>query len=345
MNYKLGKRIPRLDRRTLRFAKYVTPALPAPPASVDWQDKVPPTSWGMDGNDVVGDCTIAAAAHMIEAWTFNAEPTTPVVLSTQDVEQDYFALTGGLDIGLDLLTVLNQWRKAGLAYNAGKADLIQAYAALQPGDKTQAQQAIALFCGGYIGLELPNFVVDSPDPLTIPWVVPPGGPVGPLAAPNPANGHAVPLVGYDADNVYIVTWGAVIPMSWGFYTAYSDEGYAVLSPDWIETSGESPAGFDMTQLEQDLTEITTGPSPSPPPPPSPPPGPPASCIRLIEQGVNDFVSGQGDQGIDEVEEGILCLIGALNLSHGKTALRILEAGGAEAVRSIERALEEIRSRV
>ena len=90
--------------------------------------------------------------------------------------------------------------------------------------------------------------------LTVPWVVPATGPVGD-AAPNPSNGHCIPAVAYDADNLYIVTWGEIKAMSWPFYNAYADESYAVLSQDFIEKIGTDPAGFNLAALEKDLRQL------------------------------------------------------------------------------------------
>jgi hypothetical protein len=248
MLFKLGKKVPRHDVRTLKFARY-TAALAPPPTQAMWQTCV--NSFPMDGNDSVGDCTIAGAAHLMENWSYNEKPPTPVVMSTQDCLTDYYALTGGPDSGLDLLTVLRQWQGAGLAYS-GTVDVITAYTALQTGSTMDAQQAVALFGGAYIGLELPDFAVTG-DMLSTPWVVPPGGAVG-NAAPDPSNGHCVPIVGYDVSQAYVATWGTVIPMGWDFYQAYCDEAYAIIAPDWLG-SGTAPSGFDMQQLQADLAQV------------------------------------------------------------------------------------------
>ncbi len=90
--------------------------------------------------------------------------------------------------------------------------------------------------------------------LTIPWVVPPQGPVGD-AAPNPDNGHCIPAVAYDQRNVYVVTWGAIKSMSWQFYNAYADESYTIISTDFLTGKKKAPSGFDMAQLTKDLAEI------------------------------------------------------------------------------------------
>src|SRR5579863_10126474 len=67
---KLGKQRARHDPRTLLLASYVTPALPVPPTQLDLASKI--NSWGMMENDQLGDCTCAAAGHLIMEWTANA---------------------------------------------------------------------------------------------------------------------------------------------------------------------------------------------------------------------------------------------------------------------------------
>lgn len=247
VRYKLGKQRPQVDSRTLKFGAYLTKTLPSPPASVDYTKPV--TSWPMMGNDTYGDCTCAAAGHMIEEWTANNG--RQVIVSDADILKAYnhFA-KGNPDAGANMLDVLKYWRKTGIG-----GDKIQAFAQLEPQSDVQLQDAVSIFGTSYIGLALPNFAVPpNTDFLTIPWVVPGTGPVGD-AAPNQDNGHCVPAVGYDQRFIYVVTWGAVKSMTWQFYEAYSDEAYAVLSPDWIGTKGTTPSGFDMATLLQDLQEV------------------------------------------------------------------------------------------
>jgi hypothetical protein len=116
------------------------------------------------------------------------------------------------------------------------------------------KDAVSIFGGCYIGIELPKFVTAAlQQGQDVPWVVPAQGPTG-EAAPDPDGGHCIPAVGYDSRNVYVVTWGAVKSMSWQFYADYADESYAILSNDFL-SKNKTPAGFDQAQLEQDLAEI------------------------------------------------------------------------------------------
>ena len=154
-----------------------------------------------------------------------------------------------------MLDVLNYWRKAGFPHGTGH-DNVTAFVALEPKNDIQVKDAVYLFGNCYIGVALPDFAVNAPDMLAVPWTVPAKGPVGD-AAPNPNNGHCIPAVAYDDHNLYVVTWGVLKTMTWQFYDTYMDEAYAVLSKDWISGKlHKTPEGLDLAQLEKDLTAIT-----------------------------------------------------------------------------------------
>ena len=88
---KLGKLSPRHDPRTLHLANYLHPdVLPKIPVQKDWSGKVP--SWPMMANNAIGDCTTAAAGHMIMEWTANAG--TEIVPSDTDIIAAYSAISG-----------------------------------------------------------------------------------------------------------------------------------------------------------------------------------------------------------------------------------------------------------
>ncbi len=248
--FRLGKKLAVFDSRTLRFGAYLSAYLPPPPPSVNYGKAVP--GWPIYFNDQYGDCTCAAAAHMIQNWTANAG--AEVSPSDQNVLSFYeHFTTPGPENGCVMLSVLKYWRSTGLGN-----DKITAFAQVENKNIIQAQDAVNLFGSLYIGVELPDFAVNSANMLEVPWVVPPGGPAGD-AAPNPQNGHCIPAVAYDQRNLYVVTWGAVKSMSWQFYSTYADEAYAVLSSDFLK-SGKAPAGFDLAQLKTDLAEIGKVPS-------------------------------------------------------------------------------------
>jgi hypothetical protein len=250
MTFRLGKNHPVIDARTMQLSRYLTAALPPLPAAVDYGTKV--ASWPMYGNDQYGDCTCAAAGHMIQNWTASAG--TEVTVPDGSVLALYEHFVGNPpppDQGCDMLSVLKYWRRTGLDRHK-----VTAFAGLDLGNDDQARSAIYLLGSVYIGVALPDFAVPpGVDFLSIPWVVPAGGPVG-NAAPNPDNGHCIPAVGYDAQGLYVITWGAVKTMSWDFYNAYADEAFGVVSRDFLDRSGANPAGFDLAQLLKDLADIS-----------------------------------------------------------------------------------------
>jgi hypothetical protein len=66
----------------------------------------------------------------------------------------------------------------------------------------------------------------------------------------------VPVLGYDTSYLYVVTWGIVQRMTWGFFNRYVDESYAALASEWIsQATQRSPEGFDLATLQSDLAAL------------------------------------------------------------------------------------------
>ena len=243
--YRLGKLPARVDLRTLRLARYVDrAALPAPPPELDLSERV--LEWPMYGNDRIGDCTTAAAGHMIEAWTAESrgvpvEVTESAVLAAFDRVKIVDPLTG--EEGAVELDVLKYWRTAGIGRHT-----VGAFARLAVHDKALARTGAFLFGGLYIGVALP---LTAQSQAVWDWTGSLSGP----ALPGSWGGHAVNVVGYDEDALTVVTWGSLKRMSWAFWTRYVDEAYVVLSPDFVRRD-HAPNGFDLEQLRADLALIS-----------------------------------------------------------------------------------------
>ena len=63
----LGKAPVIQDKRTLKLGNYLqASALPKLPDTFIWNANI--DKWGVMKNDVIGDCTIAAAGHLIMGW-------------------------------------------------------------------------------------------------------------------------------------------------------------------------------------------------------------------------------------------------------------------------------------
>lgn len=243
---KLGKHAARHDPRTLLLANYLTADLGPAPVSQDWTAKV--KEWPMFDNDTIGDCTCAAAGHMIEAWTASAatevDPTDAQILAAYEAISGYVPGEPGTDRGANELDVLKYWRTDGIAGHQ-----IQAFVAVEPKNHEHLKDAVWLFGGAYLGLSLPTSAQKQ-----VVWSVPPGGPIG-AGQPGSWGGHAVPVVEYDAVGLTVVTWGMLKRMTWTFLDTYCDEAYAILSGDFI-AGGKAPNGVALSALEQDLQAIT-----------------------------------------------------------------------------------------
>ncbi len=243
-NYRFGKHPPQHDYRTLRFKDYLKPGLAPPPASLNTLTRVyadikvndPTKLFPMDGNDTLGDCTIAGVAHAIT--TFRALIKKELVPATKAVEKLYFHLTGGPDSGLNELDVLNYWRQ-----NGALGEKILAYVKIDPKDHVHLEQAIQIFGGVYLGFQVQQNCVQEFDSHK-PWTP------GPLTN----DGHAVFAVGYDPNGVTVLTWGNTQQGTWPWWDECVDEAYAILPQDATKP-GFLPAGFNVAQLQADLNDV------------------------------------------------------------------------------------------
>jgi hypothetical protein len=229
------------------MAKYLLPQLPPAPAVVDYGRSV--SGWTMMANDNIGDCTCAAAGHLIELWTANNNEEQ--IPADGDIISAYEAITGynpndpSTDQGGVELDVLNYWRATGIANHK-----IEAFVSVGPDNTDHVRSAVYIFGGCYIGLGLPKSAQNQDV-----WDVPAGGATGDGAARS-WGGHAVPVIGYDADGLTVVTWGVTKKMTWNFWAAYCDEAYAILSPDW-DINAVAPNGIDTAALNADLNLVTS----------------------------------------------------------------------------------------
>ena len=123
---------------------------------------------------------------------------------------------------------------------------LAAYADPYPGSILHVKQAIELFGGVYIGLQLP----DGFQNMTV-WDI--SGP------PDPNQGHCVWVPKYDdpTKQFTCVTWGSLQPMTYGFFETYVDEAHALLTQVWLQ---KAPPKFKLGDLLTDLGQISgTGP--------------------------------------------------------------------------------------
>lgn len=253
---RLGRKKRDPNRRTVRLEDYVDEELlpPAPP-HVDYVSEVP--NWPMYDNDVLGDCTCAAVGHMEEAWSFNAghgviPPDSAVDLmywETGDPPSTSGTAGGPTDDGRDEPSVLDYWQRTGLGSSeiAGWAEIDLT----KPGALDLLRSAVYVFGGVYTGAGLPITAQGQSV-----WKVVGDPATDPNSAPYSWGGHAIPILRFTnkpgAQGMTVITWGAPLRMTLGFFQAYFDEAYAVVSKDWLEATGLSVTGLDLAQLLADL---------------------------------------------------------------------------------------------
>lgn len=239
---KLGRKAVKRDSRMLLVANYLTAVLPAPPPSVDWSKGQ--TFFGSMYNNTLGCCTIAGAGHAVQILSANAGAEATVsdndILKYYEQWDGYNPADPSTDQGGIELDVLNKWKAQGFAGHA-----LDAYADVNVKNVTEIKQAINLFGGLYIGMEVPNFIMAS---IPTVWDVTAndGGIDG---------GHCVFVYGYDATGPQFISWGSVYTMTWAFWAKYVDEAHALLSPDFLGANGLDPEGFNLAQLQADLADI------------------------------------------------------------------------------------------
>src|SRR5258706_6371395 len=214
LKLKLDKHAARHAPRPLLLASYATPALPAPPPKLDLTTKMK-GAWGMMDNDQLGDCTCAAAGHLIMEWTSNAQskmvtPPDQQIVDAYSAITGYNPTTGANDNGAVEVDVLNFWRQSGIAGHK-----IGAYMALEPTNHNHIMDSVFIFEGCYIGLQLP-ISAQAQVQNHQPWSVPPGGATGD-GKPASWGGHAVSVVAYDSRGATVVTWGALQWMTWSLW--------------------------------------------------------------------------------------------------------------------------------
>ncbi|MEY9893181.1 hypothetical protein ABIA35_004433 [Catenulispora sp. MAP12-49] len=237
---RLGKRAPQFPVEVREMPHYVTEPLPAPPASVDYTAHVA-GGFPMDGNDRYGDCTMAAAAHLIQSWNAQTGIQMPVPTDAEVVAQ-YLRFSHGKDAGLVESRVLQDWLRDGIWGNK-----IVAYAPVNVHALDSLKQAVAYFGGVYVGIQVPanaqtQFAAGQPWTLADDW-----------QRQSIEGGHAIPVLGYDDKMLYCVTWGAVQPMAWDWWGVYGDEAWVVLSQEF-EKAGKIN-GIDVAKLQADLSSV------------------------------------------------------------------------------------------
>lgn len=248
-----GKKPATVDHRDLKFSDYLdTTVLPTTFPHLNFGNGTLFRSWGMLGNDQVGDCVIASRAHLVMLDTNVGAPAT-ARFTTASAISEYSAVGGyvpgdpSTDNGLDMRTVCAYQKRTGLQDADGIRHKIGAYLSLTPGDTLQAMQAVWIFGGFAFGFSVPESAMQQFDNGQI-W--------DDVGDNNIIGGHEVCGVGtmdYRA-KLTVITWGTRQEMTFAFLSKYNDESFVWVAPEILNLAG-TWRGLNVAALNADLVAL------------------------------------------------------------------------------------------
>ena len=253
--FRFGRRPPSVRGPRLSLKNYIMKGLPSPPASAEYSNKAAPALRQIYGNDIYGDCCIAALGHIEGVFTGNAGDL--FVYSEGQIVKLYSEICGyipgepGTDQGCQLVDVMNYWKTTGAPDGNHK---IAAWVAVDATNPEEYKTAMWLFESLYIGLDLPDaYISPFPSSQGFVWDV--------AGDPDPQNGHCICGIGYQSNGVNIATWGLdglLTDAAIAKYvpTSAGGEMYTILSQDSINKAKQTVrSGFNFSQLLADIESI------------------------------------------------------------------------------------------
>ena len=285
-NVKFGRRIPTAVAPHLKLRNYLRATLPSAPSSLDLSSPALPSLRNVDQNDVLGDCVIAGANHILGVLTGNAgalyQTTAAQILSEYGAIGGYVPGNPATDNGCNMTTALNWFTQNPMA----DGTKLTAWLGVDATNVAELQAAMFLFENLYFGMALPDAWVNpmpSSDGFT--WDV--------AGKADPNNGHCVMGFGYDTTGVKIDSWALFGTLTYKAIAEYAvaatgGELYVMLSSDvLLRGAQKAPNGVAWTDLITDWDSIggsvAVPAAPTPAPAPSPAPTPvPAVSVSLAQ---------------------------------------------------------------
>jgi hypothetical protein len=216
---------------------YVAGSLPAPPPKVD-VPAVP--SWGMCANDTYGCCGVAGVHHGFMTDAAITSESEPFPTDDQLVSY-YLTYTNGQDSGVVLSDFLTHVRS-----NPYFGHSVDSFAPIAVQDVPTLQTAIDLFGFAYTGIK-----VTAPMQQAFanhqPWTT------DLLNAPV-EGGHCIPIVGYDDQFLYAITWGGVQAITYSCWHQIATEAWALISGEFVTANGDG-RGIALDALRTDLNRL------------------------------------------------------------------------------------------
>jgi hypothetical protein len=231
-------RLPALIPESLHeIEHYFAGSLPQAPASV----AVPSVPvWGMGGNDTYGDCGVIGLGHGFMAAAGDTAQTETFPDDAQDVSY-YLAYTGGEDDGVVLSAYLGYVRANGFYGHT-----VGAYVPVNAKNLSHIRFSVWAYDFCYSGISVTAEMMTAFS-AGEPWTLT-------EAQGTPVGGHCVPVVGYDSQYLYVVTWGAIQPVAWSAWDVMTSEAWAVLTGE-LTAAGTDGHGLNLAALQADLARL------------------------------------------------------------------------------------------
>jgi hypothetical protein len=229
------------------------PLGPAPVVSNDYVAAVlkqSPGGFGVMLNNSIGNCVCADSGHQVMIHTANAGtiiiPTDNDILALYEAVGGYNPADPSTDQGCDETAMCQYMESTGLCgqKSAGTA-------MVDPARIVHLKWSAQLFGACRLGITVTD------DMMTAfgtgqPWTTYSG---------NVDGGHDVPIVKYDSEYAYVITWGQLQAVAWSLVAdpKFLQESHAEVFPDFISAGGTAPNGFDLQALLADLQEVAATP--------------------------------------------------------------------------------------
>ena len=256
---RLGRRPNDPDRATLRLSRLLTGVVPDHPATVDHFGLIPPSRWGMLGNDRYGDCGPADVVHdrvlvakYLAGQDIYPNPADALDLYKRSGNPNFPAD----DNGVVMADMLDAVHKQGVRVGSTLTRCV-AYAQVDVTNLDEVHAAIAIFGSLSTGADLDraqsaqtdagkpwDYVGDSPE-----W-----------------GGHAFLVGRYNSDtgagrpDLACISWGQVIGITDAFWAHQVQEAWVVIWPEHLANHAFL-TGVDQKALASDYQNLTKQPLP------------------------------------------------------------------------------------
>ena len=214
---------------------YAAGPLPKAPAKFDVPDV---GDWGMCANDHYGCCGVAGLQHLYMADAAQIH-RTEVFPDDEQLVSYYLDYTQGQDSGVVLADFLAHVRRNGYYGHS-----VSAYAPVAVHDVPTLQFAIWAYDAAYCGIAVTEQMQQDFQERR-PWTL------ESLESPV-LGGHCIPIIGYDSNFLYAVTWGQIQPIAYSAWHYMAEEAWAVLAGELDHGDGH---GVSLRALQADLDRL------------------------------------------------------------------------------------------